>query len=295
MGQLRLWLKASRAKLFPISLFPVLVGGFAAHTAGNLRPGFLFGTLIAVLGLHAGSNIWNDYCDECFGTDRLTVPTPFSGGSRVIQEGYLTAQTMRQAAIIISVISTIILLWISLVTQPLAILFLLSGGFAAWSYSAPPLRLAGRGWGEIAVGLAFGPLLTGGVYLIQTGALAPAPLLAGGAIGLLVMTILCLNEIPDKKADAMTAKENWAVRMEDKVFERLVHILLVLAYLIIVGGGLSRTLPLTTWTVLLTLPLAVGIWKGIRSIREGNCRVNGKMISLFSAFTVLLMIGFLIN
>jgi 1,4-dihydroxy-2-naphthoate octaprenyltransferase len=90
--------------------------------------------------------------------------------------------------------------------------FGLAGAFAGFFYTAPPLRLsARRGLGELAIGLTFGPLITGGIFYVITGMFSWTSLLVGVPIGLLTANILLINQVPDTEADASTGKNHLVV------------------------------------------------------------------------------------
>lgn len=269
------------------------MGGLIARSAGRWNLLLLTGVLLGVAALHGGANLLNDYHDDRLGSDRLARPTPFSGGSRVIQEGLVTAATVKRVAIGMLLIGGLLLMGICLKTHAASLLFLLGGLIAAWSYSAPPLRLIAKGWGEIVVGLAFGPFLTSGVFLVMTGKLSGTALLVGGVLGFLVMGVLCINEIPDKKADAASEKRNWSVRVGERRIQRFIALQLGLVYLFVLWGMIGGRLPVGTWTVFFTLPLAVSIIRRIKSVADGDYGANQRMISLYHLFSVFLGLGFL--
>jgi len=287
---LALFWQMVRGPILVLSLLPALAGGALAWAGGRWRPLALPVTVVSILLLHAGANLWNDFQDHRHGTDRLTTPTPFSGGSRVIQEGKLSPAAVRRWGMAGLVAGGLLCAGVCLATDPRGFWFLGGGLLAAWGYSAPPLRWCGRGLGELAVGLAFGPLLTGGVYVTQTGALGAPVWFVGTALGLLVMDILCLNEIPDCHADRLTAKRTWAVRRLAWL-ERAVILLLGLAFLTVVAGVFLGQLPQLTLSVLLLVPLALRISRGIPWIRQGDLAANRQLTSFFISFAGLLLLG----
>ena len=87
-----------------------------------------------------------------------------------------------------------------------------AGLFAAWAYSAPPLRLAARGVGEIAVAAGWLLVVLGSDYVLR-GQPAAAPLAAGLAYGLMVANLLYINQFPDANADACAGKLTIVVRL----------------------------------------------------------------------------------
>ena len=103
-------------------------------------------------------------------------------------------------------------------------------------YTARPIRLvARRGLGEIAIFLAFGPLLTLGTgYVIFDNAFQESVhfmncLLMGIPLGLLTTNILLINEFPDMKSDATTGKNHLVVTFGKKVSRWIYLVFLLLA------------------------------------------------------------------
>ena len=73
------------------TIIPVVLGSVLAwhDTAGFFWDRFWLALIGAIL-IHIGTNLANDYFDHLAGCDKVnTNPTPFSGGSRVIQQGLI--------------------------------------------------------------------------------------------------------------------------------------------------------------------------------------------------------------
>ena len=83
-----IWLGEVRAPFLVASAVPVIVGSAAGFTAsGQFHWGFFIAALFGAMLLHAGANVANDYFDHASGNDEANHNlTPFSGGSRVIQQ-----------------------------------------------------------------------------------------------------------------------------------------------------------------------------------------------------------------
>ncbi|WP_298613500.1 prenyltransferase [uncultured Thiothrix sp.] len=206
---------ATRPAFLLASLMPVCVGTAAAIYQGYVFQVGLFAlSLLAILLIHAGVNVINDYYDEQNGTDRLNTERlyPFTGGSRFIQNQVLSAE--QTFAFAWSLLGTAILLGLLLVWQTgLDLLWIgLAGCLIGWGYSAPPLQLNSRGLGEPAVAISIGVLAPLGAWYVQTSDLAEYPSLIGLPLGLLAMNILLINQFPDAKADAASGKHHWVVR-----------------------------------------------------------------------------------
>ena len=113
---------------------------------------------------------------------------------------------------------------------------LIAGLLLGYFYTARPLRLvARRGLGEIAIFLAFGPLLTLGTgFAIFNGDFGNSEhflncMLIGIPMGLLTTNILLINEFPDMKSDAKTGKNHLVVTFGKKASRWIYLLFLTLA------------------------------------------------------------------
>jgi 1,4-dihydroxy-2-naphthoate octaprenyltransferase len=192
-----------------------LATGAAAH-AGDLSLGWLALTVLGVLAIEVAKNASGEVVDWDSGVDvavRADERTPFSGGKRVIVDGYLTrAQTVRVAAVAYT-IGIVIGVVIATLREPRVWLPGVAGVATAFFYHASPLRLSYRGWGEVAVACCYGPLIACGTYLVQhhrvDGPVVPLSIL----LGVLIAAFLWVNEFPDARADEQAGKRTLVVRM----------------------------------------------------------------------------------
>lgn len=251
---------ATRPAFLLVSLLPVCVGTAAASYQGySLQMGLFILAMLAILLLHAGVNVMNDYYDEQNGTDRLNTERiyPFTGGSRFIQNQILSAkQTLYFAW---GLLGIAILLGLGLVWQTGSGLFWIGGigCLIGWGYSAPPLQLNSRGLGEPAVALCMGSLIPLGAWYVQTQQLAWYPCVISLPLGLLVMNILLINQFPDAKADAASGKYHWVVRLGAVPAAWIYAANVVLALVILIGLIKSQLLPSLALISLLPLGLAM--------------------------------------
>jgi 1,4-dihydroxy-2-naphthoate octaprenyltransferase len=278
MRKILLWLKAVRAPFFTASIIPVLVGVALSHREGMFQwPGLVFALLI-VIANHAGANLLNDYFDA-LGSDKINQSiTPFSGGSRLIQDGLVSRYSYLKAAIAVYAAGLLLSMILAIGYYNLYILiFGFLGLILGVVYSATYPFGMGRGWGELAVGLAFGPCSVLGSYLLQTNQLSWSAFLAGIPVGLLVMGILILNEFPDLEADRTVGKRNWIVRAGDVKRGVWVYLSIIsLAYLTVLAGVFAGAFPVKILFAYSTLPLA--IWVFLKA-----CWYQGKVAELIPA------------
>ncbi len=89
------WLAATRPRFLSITVVAVLVG-LASAIGSGVAPHWTSAalTLLGAVLIHAGANLVNDYHDreaDAGNTERLF---PFTGGSRMIQDGVFGARTI---------------------------------------------------------------------------------------------------------------------------------------------------------------------------------------------------------
>ena len=223
------YLRASRMPFLTGSLFPVVVATALAYVTGHTWNFLFFGlTMLGVGALQVGANLINDYYDS-FGSDPLNRNfTPFSGGSRVIQDGKMSPGQVKILAYLMLGLGAACGLGLIYLGRPWVALVGLLGLGAALFYSARPLQLMSGGLGEIIIFLAFGPLLTWGAYYVQTGNFS----LLGAAVSLplafLITAIIWINEFPDLSADLAAGKHHLVARLGLKT-SRWVYAALMLA------------------------------------------------------------------
>ena len=150
---------ATRPKFFPASVLPVLAGtawGFQA--AGSFDVVVFFLALFATVCVHAASNVLNDVGDESGGTDQQNVDRiyPYTGGSRFIQQGIMSASEMARWGISLLALAAITGLVLIYLKGAMVLYFGLAGVALCVLYSLGPIRLASIGIGETAVGIGFG-------------------------------------------------------------------------------------------------------------------------------------------
>lgn len=290
-----LFVNAVRLPFLTATLVPVLVG--LAISYNDLRGigGFdwaLAGlTLVGVAIFHLGTNTINDYFDHGSGADEANfTPTPFSGGSRVIQRGLMEARTMLRMAATFYAVGIAIGLFL-VAQRGTEVLWLGIAGFLlGFLYTAPPVRLAHRGVGELAVAVGFGPLIVLGTHFVQTQQWSLEALLASLPVAFLIAAVLYINEFPDKQGDARVGKRTLIVRLPERAALFGYFALIALTYLVILAGVVVPN-PATgrpffpVWTLLglITLPLALKA----SLILARNYRFPYRLIPA-NAFTILL-------
>jgi 1,4-dihydroxy-2-naphthoate octaprenyltransferase len=208
-------LAATRPAFLSVTGLAVVLGiACAWHDLGRIDAASAIATLFFALVAHAGTNVINDYYDHLNGTDEANTERvfPFTGGSRFIQNGVLSAAQTRvfgYALLAMVIPAGIALTWhAGAGLLPIGLAGLLIG----WAYSATPLELNSRGFGEPCVTAGMLCIVLGADY-VQRGAYAITPLAAGLPYALIVTNILLINQFPDRKADIQAGKLHWVARL----------------------------------------------------------------------------------
>ena len=281
------------------ALLPVLIGGAVAYRAGHFDWVLLALTASGAILMHLGANTANDYYDSQLGADDLnTTPTPFSGGSRIIQYGLLPGRSVLSLSSSTYLAGTLIGLYLAF-TRGLPIVMLgLIGFLVSWGYTAPPFKLAYRGLGEVAVGLGFGPLLVLGSYYVQTQSFSIEAALASIPLGLLVMLILYVNEIPDRTWDDEAGKRTFVARIKESAIVRGYDLTMTVVYGILLVGAATRIFPITILLGLGTLPLALKerrLISGNLGNPYGLMPAMSSNIKIFAYTSILMLAGYLVS
>jgi len=250
------------------TLAPAAFGAAYAHFAGYpFKWGLLWLTMLGTALANAGCNLANDYFDHKSGDDLLTRATPFSGGSRVIQEGLLSPAQVRTASIICLVLCAGIGLYLNARTGGWILLVVgVVGIVIAWFYTAPPLRLGSRGGlGEVVCVLGCGPVIAFGAYFVQAKVITRQGIVAGLPIGLLMGLVLLINEFQDVKADAAVGKRTLVVALGTRAASRCLSVAFVATYALVGVLALAGVLARASLLTLATVPMAT--FAAVRALR----------------------------
>ncbi len=300
-SRLCVYFLATRPAFLTASAAPVLVGsalGFAA--ADTFSVSLFLLALFATVLLHSGANVANDYYDHISGNDPANKnPTPFSGGSRFIQKGILSAKATLLESIILLAAGGALGIVIIILTRSLFILILgLAGMLGGFFYTAKPIKLCYRTLGEITIGFLFGILPVTGSYYLQTGRVDYHVLPAAFITALLIFLIILINEFPDIGPDASVDKKTLVIRFGVSPCAVLYRAALSLTYLIAAASLFSdRIMFYAAIAYLLTLPLGINVFAlaNTKNLTEArDLRVNARTIILHATGALALAIGFIV-
>lgn len=271
MKRLMLWARALRVHYLSASLLPVLLGTVIARSIGPVSLFRFCLVLGGVLCYHAGANLVNDLYDT--ETDRGNHrATLFNGGSQVLTKGLISVLQIKKAVLVCYTLGTLSALVLACSGGGWGVfLFGLAGLGCGYFYSAPPMRLAATGFGEVVVGLAFGPFLVVGTVAALTGTFSPDALLVSLPVGLLIAAVILINEVPDYESDRRTGKRTLVVRLGPERSFRLLALLLASAVFLLLTVIIRLQVYQLMASFLLSIPLSWWAWRGgCRNLKQGG-------------------------
>ena len=258
-------LRALRAPFFVATATQTLAGAAVAWNESTFHVSYFLLTVLGVVLANAGTNTANDYFDHLYGNDEANQElTPFSGGSRVIQEGSVSSRAMLSLAFIFYGLVAVVGLYLTWARGWGVLAFGLVGVTLSFLYNAK-IAYWGRGWGELVTGILTGPVIVCGAYYVQAQRVTPEIVWVSLPVGLLVSLILYVNEFPDYAADRAAGKRTIVVMLGRRRAVPGYIAIIVAVYLSILAGVLANLLPWPTLLAFLSLPLA---YRGVQGIRR---------------------------
>jgi len=213
------YLRSFRLRTLPLSVSGVILGScLAAKGFGMNLPIFML-AILTTLSLQILANLANELGDALKGTDLNNDTRPQYG----LQQGTISVREMKGCIWLFVILSAIFggtLLWISFKTMSEAlILFFLVGGLsiiAAVTYTLGKRAYGYHGFGDIFVFVFFGLVSVLGSYYLQHQYIDWTLLMPASAVGLLVVSVLNINNIRDFKNDLACRKRTFAVLIGEK-------------------------------------------------------------------------------
>ncbi len=299
-GGLKIWWRAFRFHYTSASFMPAILGGTIAWTYdGQFHPKYF---LLAILGLvfnHLALNMTDDYYDFRHLVDALdTHGNPYSGGSGVLSKGTISPIQMRNVFASFYIIAIGIGIFLGILRGRFVLFLLAFGFFCAFFYTAPPVRFGYRGLGEIAQLLCFGPGIGLGAYYVQTQKISWEAFWGTFPFGIMLFSMITINEIPDYLEDRRAGKLNLVARFGKEAGVRLFILSLISAYVVILLGIILGKIPKIGIISLLTLPIAFKTISILKRYYEDPVKMapaNLGMICTHNFTAILLIIAYFIE
>ena len=256
------WILAARPKTLSAALIPVVLASALAASQGkfSLTPAVL--CVLFATFMQIAANFINDLFDFLKKTDR----DDRLGPERACQQGWITPRAMRwgiAATLAVACACGLCLLpyggWMLVGIGAACVVF-------AFLYTT---LLSYCGFGDVLVWVFFGFVPVAGTYYVEAGSFCREVWLLSAACGLLIDTLLVLNNYRDREQDRLSGKRTLVVVLGER-FGSLFYLLQgVAAYVLVAFMSFEGNLWLAILPMLYLLPHYL-TWRKMTQIREGR-------------------------
>jgi 1,4-dihydroxy-2-naphthoate octaprenyltransferase len=244
---------------------------------------------LVILFAHLAVNYSNVLFDR--EVDKLSDPSLFSGGSKILVFNPEMVHPIRVFSSIMVVLSLVIgIILVGIYDLPLwYLLVLFCGNFLGWFYSAPPLRLSYRGWGEIAATVSLGLLIPATSFFTVARELSKDFFILSLPIVLYAVVFILSVELPDRETDELGNKKTLVTRIGRAASFGIIGLFLFLAWFVyFLMSGFYPFIVVPTWASLAVLFfglfLVIG---GIQNKKQTTCVVTWLVIVLMAVLFVI--------
>lgn len=294
-GHWGIWWKAFRFHYTSASFMPAILGGMIAWTTDRqFQPGYFLLVMAGLILNHMALNMTDDYYDFRHLVDVLASDgrNPYTGGSGLLSSGRIQPEKMKQVFVAFYIVAIGIGIFLGVMRGPFILFLLAIGFFCAYFYTAPPIRFGYRGLGEVAQLLCFGPGIGLGAYYVQTQRVSWEAFWGTLPFGIMLFSMITINEIPDYAEDRKGGKLNLVARFGRKTGVWLFILSLLSAYGVIVVGVAFGKIPFLGLFSLLTLPIAFKTISVLKAHYENPQKMAPANLGMICAhnFTAILLI-----
>lgn len=283
------WTLAARPKTLAGAAVPVMIGCGLAYSTGAFQ---IIPTIICFLfafTMQINANFINDYFDFKKGNDREDRLGP----KRACAQGWITLHAMKKGIIIISILACAIgccilfyTNWGMIIVGLLCILFAFL--YTTW--------FGHLGLGDILVFIFFGFVPVGGTFYVMAHTWTWEVTIASAACGLVIDTLLMINNYRDREQDRKSGKRTIVVRWGEQASQKL-YLLLGIAGVEICLFFLSRDY---LWAAILPQIYLIShfyTWKEMVRINKGKALniILGKTSRNILLFGILLTLGLILK
>jgi 1,4-dihydroxy-2-naphthoate octaprenyltransferase len=280
MSNVARWIAATRPGFLVVTLIAALLGIASAQACGaGWHPLDAAATVVLALLAHAAINLHNDWGDALIGSDALNTDRigPFTGGSRVVQDGVFTAAQLRDMVQMIGMVVIGGGVVLAARAGPGLLAIGMAGLALGWAYSHPRLALMSRGVGELAVAAGWWLVVVGADY-VQRRHFDLAPALAGVSPALLIAAMLWIAEFPDASSDAQVGKRTLVVRLGPTAAAVGYLLLVLAAHAWVAFWWVALWLPTTAWWALGSAPLSLAAAGLLWRHRQAPARLRSAIV-----------------
>lgn len=206
ISKIYFWLKNSRIFSLPMTVLSwLVVFSFALKQGGNVINGVI--ALVGIACAHMATNLFDDYVDF-----KILPENAQKCKCVYIKEGKATLADVLKVVIIYLIVACVCGLVLLLRCGWPVIILACAGGIITLIYA----KLSQRGLSEVAVGLAFGPLLFEGTYFVMTKHFSLMVLVMSLAVVMFTIGLMYVHTLLDFEGDVCAHKKTLVCRIGDK-------------------------------------------------------------------------------
>lgn len=230
------WIQAARLRTLPLSVSGIIMGSAYAYYQNTFN-GTIFGlAILTTLLFQILSNYANDYGDGVKGTDANRI-----GEKRLVAAGAITAQQMKNAVVLFSVLSLLSALSLiyvafgeeNFVLSAVFILLGIGAIGAAIKYTVGSNAYGYSGMGDLFVFIFFGLVSVVGSNFLYSHFIDWKIFLPAISIGLLSVAVLNLNNMRDIENDKVAGKNTLVVKMGLDNAKKYHHFLIIFPFVLL--------------------------------------------------------------
>ncbi len=252
------WLKNSRLFSLPMTLLSwLIIFVYSLKLGGNVLNGVL--ALVGISFAHLATNLFDDYVDY-----KNLPENSQKCKCAYIKDGSATISDVLKVVLIYLVIAAGMGFVLFLRCGFPVIFLAIIGGIITLIYA----KLSQRGFSELAVGTAFGPLLFEGVYFVMTGRFSWTVFVMSIAVVIFTIGLMYVHTVLDFEGDMNVHKMTLACRLGDK--NKAINGILILygiAYVATILSGLM----LKNYYIYVSFLLVPLVFKLYNSLKTYTC------------------------
>ncbi len=199
----------------------------------------------------------DDYFDFKHSVDILKPgeKNPYTGGSGTLTSGFIKPDAMFKMFVILYLITILIGIYLVIERGLPILIFGFIGIFSSIFYTSPPIKFSHRGLGELGLLINFGLVLGLGSFFVQSQTISIEAIFATIPCGVMLFSMIVINEIPDIEDDKRAGKLTLITRYGNEFGIKIYIISWLCTYLIIFLGIILDYLPIFMIITYITIPL----------------------------------------
>lgn len=270
MNMIKFWLECSRWYALPMTIFSWLII-FSYSMRQNGNPVYGVVALIGICFAHLATNLFDDFCDFNFlqknidYNNNVTLPNTQRGKCRYLLDKKVKLSELLSVVGLFCLAALSVGIFFFFTVGGGVKPFMIAGGLIVLLYPLLSyIRLS-----EVAVGLAFGPLLFGGVYYVMTGKIATEPFILSIPSMIFTINLLYTDTFLDKDIDKAEGKRTLVNAFKSEASAlKFQQMFLILGYLSVLLIPIFDICDWEVFFVFITIPLALDLVSSLKLYSE---------------------------